>query len=74
MSLTAEYLSSLRAGRSIHQLEHAWGLAWATIKGYLDGKVPNRESMIRALAAVPEIDETKLRAAIAADLAKAGAA
>lgn len=73
MSHTATYLNSLKNGRSIHQLEHAWGLAWHTLNGYLHGRLP-RESMIRALAAVDEIDEAQLRAAIAADLAAVGAA
>jgi len=71
---TATFLKCAMGERSIHQASQCWGVNWHTLNGYLDGKVPNRESMIRVLASNEEIDETALRAAISEDLAAAGSA
>lgn len=71
---TADLLTKAMGERSIHQASQDWGVNWHTLKAYLEGKVPNRESMIRVLASNDEIDQEELRAAIDDDIAKTGAA
>ena len=67
---TAALLRRAMGDRSTHQASVAWGINWHTLHGYLEGKIPNRESMIRVLAFSGDIDEAALREAIAEDLAR----